>query len=105
LNATPIDFARGTGRHCAVTIYDPRRPDILLWLSAMEPNKAACIMTAMKQAFPVLREHLAWAQAIAERSSGMTKSQRQTMAKRADKIAKRILREMSKELAYPPYLR
>ena len=88
-----------------MTIYDPRRPDILLWLSAMEPHHAACLMTAMKQTFPVLRGNLAWARAIEERSSGMTERQRQTMAKRADKIGKRILREMSKELGYPPYLR
>ena len=38
-----------------MTIYDPRTPDILLWISAMEPEEAACLMLAMKQTFPVLR--------------------------------------------------
>jgi uncharacterized lipoprotein YmbA len=33
----------------------------MLWLSAMEPEEAACVMTAMRDTFPVLRGNRQWA--------------------------------------------
>jgi hypothetical protein len=88
-----------------MAIYDPRRPDILLWLSAMEPAEAACVMTAMRDTFPILRGNRVWAEAIEERTTGMSERERQAMTRRAEKIGKRILDEMESALGYRPYLR
>jgi hypothetical protein len=78
-----------------VTIYDPRRPDILLWISAMEPEEAACVMLAMKQTFAILRGNKQWAEELEARCADMTERQRQALARKAEKIGKRILAEMA----------
>jgi hypothetical protein len=88
-----------------VTIYDPRRPDILLWISAMEPAEAASVMLAMKQTFPILRGNKVWAKELEARCAGMSDRERQAMTKRAGRIGKRILDEMEDALGYKPYLR
>jgi hypothetical protein len=88
-----------------VTIYDPRAPEILLWISAMEPEEAACLMLAMKQTFPILRGNKDWARGLEERCAGVTERQRLALAKKAERIGKRILDNMEDALGYRPYLR
>jgi hypothetical protein len=87
-----------------VTIYDPRTPDILLWISAMEPAEAACLMLAMKQTFPILRGNKQWAVELEERCAGMTERQREALARKAEKIGKRILDNMEDALGHRPYV-
>jgi hypothetical protein len=36
------------------------RPDILPWLSAMDDREAACVMEAMRSAFPPLSGNTEW---------------------------------------------
>ncbi len=69
-----------------MTIYDPRDPDIMLWLSAMEDREAACVMLAMKQTFPILRGNKRWAEAIDARCAEMSDHERQAMTKRAGRM-------------------
>jgi hypothetical protein len=88
-----------------MTIYDPRKPEILLWISAMGPEEAACVMLAMKDTFPILRGNKEWAEGLEERCAGMSDREHQAMTKRAGRIGKRILAEMAKDLGYKPYLR
>jgi hypothetical protein len=89
----------------AVTIYDPRSPDIMLWLSAMEPDEAACVMMAMRDTFPILRGNRQWAEQIEERCAGLSGRERQALAKRAGRIGKRIVDEMTEALGRRPHLR
>jgi hypothetical protein len=93
------------GHIAPVTIYDPRHPDTLLWISAMEPAEAASVMLAMKQTFPILRGNKVWAKELEARCAGMSDRERQAIAKRAGRIGKRILAETAKDLGHKPYLR
>jgi hypothetical protein len=70
----------------------------------MEPRDAACVMLAMKEAFPILRGNKVWAEELDARCAGMSNRERQAMTKRAGRIGKRILAEMAKDLGCKPYL-
>ena len=71
-----------------MTILDPRRPDILLWLSAMDDGEAACVMEAMRTAFPLLSGNRAWAREIEARCASLSDSVRLAKRAEADQQAK-----------------
>jgi len=75
-------------------LLDPRRPDILLWLSAMEDGEAACVMEAMRTAFPLLSGNSEWRRQIKARVAGLTDRERVKLAKRAERIGECIRREL-----------
>ena len=72
----------------------------MFWLSAMEPCEAACLMTAMRETFPILRGNKQWAANIETTCAGMSNKERSTIAKKAERVARRIRAELERETGY-----
>jgi hypothetical protein len=68
----------------------------------MEPYEAAPIMTAMRDAFPILRGNTKWARDIETMCAGMSDEELEVVRERAAEIAERIAEELIEAFGYVP---
>jgi hypothetical protein len=77
-------------------IRDPRRPEIMLWLSTLEGEERVTMLLAMKYAFRYLEHDREWAKLIERACDEVnpTPQQNEGIITRAGKVAANIKKEL-----------
>jgi len=77
-------------------IRDPRRPEVMLWLSTLDGEARLTMLLALKYAFPYLEAVKEWRELIKRASDELklTPRQHEDVVRRAGKIATNIKAEL-----------